>query len=117
MPTMTQPAPRTKPRRSLGAKIARLLRWGLGLGALALGGVLAFAWWVDNSTAKLIYAYDSPALPQRHVALVFGAGLNRSGGPSAILYDRVATAVDLYKLGKVDKLLMTGDNSTADYNE
>src|SRR5207237_6170858 len=30
---------------------------------------------------------------------------------------RVATAADLYKTQKVDKLLMTGDNSTASYNE
>ena len=52
-----------------------------------------------------------PICPRNHVALVFGAGLNRSGGPSAILYDRVATAADIYKAGKVRKLLMTGDNS------
>ena len=38
-------------------------------------------------------------------------------GPSAVLYDRVATGVDLYRAGKVAKLLMTGDNSEVDYNE
>jgi SanA protein len=34
-----------------------------------------------------------------------------------MLADRVATGVDLYRAGKVDVLLMTGDNSTIDYNE
>ncbi len=34
-----------------------------------------------------------------------------------MLADRVATAVDLYKAGKAQVLLMTGDNSTPDYNE
>jgi vancomycin permeability regulator SanA len=48
---------------------------------------------------------------------VFGAGLNRAGGPSAMLYDRVATAVNLYFDDKIDKLLMTGDNSAVNYNE
>ena len=34
-----------------------------------------------------------------------------------MLYDRVATAADLYKANKVAKLLMTGDNSEVDHNE
>jgi SanA protein len=55
--------------------------------------------------------------PARRVAIVFGAGLTRSGSVTAILYDRVATAADLYHAGKVDRLLLSGDNSTADHNE
>lgn len=51
------------------------------------------------------------------IAIVFGAGLERNGGPTPILYDRVATAVDLYKAGKVSKLLLTGDNRFINYNE
>jgi SanA protein len=33
------------------------------------------------------------------------------------LYDRVATAVELYRRGLVSKLLLTGDNRFVDYNE
>jgi SanA protein len=55
-------------------------------------------------------------VPQHHVAIVFGAAV-RNGYPTAILYDRVATAVDLYKAGKVRKLLMSGDNRFENYNE
>lgn len=47
--------------------------------------------------------------PARPVAIVFGAGLNRDGSPSPMLADRVQAAVDLYKAGKVQALLMTGD--------
>ena len=36
---------------------------------------------------------------------------------SAILYDRVAAAADLYRAGIVQKLLLSGDNRTFDYNE
>ncbi|MCS7054889.1 MAG: YdcF family protein [Thermoflexales bacterium] len=61
--------------------------------------------------------YGTPeAVPRHRVAIVFGAGV-RNGRPSAVLYDRVASAVALYKAGAVDKLLMSGDNRFAHYNE
>jgi SanA protein len=56
------------------------------------------------------------ASPAR-VAIVFGAGLKRDGTPTAVLRDRVMTAVELYHAGKVEKLLMSGDNRFEDYNE
>lgn len=56
-------------------------------------------------------------VPERPVAIVFGAGLWSNGRPSPILRDRVATGADLYFQGKVKKLLMSGDNSYIDYNE
>jgi SanA protein len=55
--------------------------------------------------------------PARPVAIVFGAGLRRDGTPTTVLRDRVETAVELYKRGKVVKLLMSGDNRFAYYNE
>lgn len=51
------------------------------------------------------------------VAIVFGAGLTRDGAPTAVLKDRVQTAAELYFAGKVEKLLMSGDNRFVDYNE
>lgn len=56
-------------------------------------------------------------VPQNRVAIVFGAGLLRDGSAGPVLSDRVETAVKLYKAGKVDKLLMSGDNSFVEYNE
>ncbi|HSJ90358.1 MAG TPA: ElyC/SanA/YdcF family protein [Anaerolineales bacterium] len=55
--------------------------------------------------------------PVRQVAIVFGAQVRRDGMPSAVLRDRIETAVKLYKNGKVEKLLMSGDNRFVDYNE
>jgi SanA protein len=55
--------------------------------------------------------------PNAPVAIVFGAGLNRDGQPSPVLRDRVSTAAELYFAGKVQKLLMSGDNRFLDYNE
>jgi SanA protein len=55
--------------------------------------------------------------PGRKIAIVFGAGLLRDGTPSPVLRDRVSTAAQLYFAGKVQKILMSGDNRFVDYNE
>lgn len=61
--------------------------------------------------------YSVETVPESRVAIVFGAGLQRDGSPSPILRDRVETAAQLYLSGKVEKLLMSGDNRFVDYNE
>lgn len=61
--------------------------------------------------------YSVADVPARRVAIVFGAGLWRDGSPTPILQDRVATAAALYFAGKVEKLLLSGDNRFANYNE
>lgn len=50
-------------------------------------------------------------------ALVFGAGIYRNGQPSAVLVDRVNTAIDLYNAGLIDEMIMSGDNSDESRNE
>jgi len=55
--------------------------------------------------------------PTVRVAIVFGAGLWRDGSPTPVLRDRVSTAAKLFFAGKVEKLLMSGDNTTVEYNE
>ncbi len=67
-----------------------------------------------SSWTRIYQVNDAPA---ERVAIVFGAGLNRDGTPTAILRDRVETAAQLYFSGKVQKLLMSGDNRFANYNE
>lgn len=56
-------------------------------------------------------------VPDRKAALVFGAGVLPSGEPTPYLKERVNTAVKLYKAEKVQKILVSGDNSTKHYNE
>ncbi|MBC8496531.1 MAG: YdcF family protein [Chloroflexi bacterium] len=53
----------------------------------------------------------------QRVAIIFGAGLWRDGSPTPVLRDRVTTGAELYFAGKVEKLLMSGDNRFDDYNE
>lgn len=51
------------------------------------------------------------------IAIVFGAKVWDNGELSPVLYDRVLTAVELYRAGRVKKLLMSGDNPTENYDE
>jgi SanA protein len=61
--------------------------------------------------------FTAKNVPSRRVAIVFGAGLWRNGSATPVLIDRVTTAANLYLSGKVEKLLMSGDNRFVDYNE
>jgi len=61
--------------------------------------------------------FSQDHVPARQVAIVFGAEVKKDGTPSIVLRDRVETAAALYKSGKVEKLLMSGDNRFVDYNE
>lgn len=68
-----------------------------------------------KATEENIYTLET--VPSKRVVLVPGAGLNKQGGPSAALKDRLDAAILLYNQGKVEKLLLSGDNSESSYNE
>jgi SanA protein len=61
--------------------------------------------------------YHVSSAPTARVAIVFGAGLTRSGLPTPVLRDRVETAAALYRAGKVEKLLLSGDSQLHGYSE
>lgn len=72
---------------------------------------------VITGTYSISRIYPSEEVPPARAAIVFGAGLWRDGRPTAVLRDRVSTAAELFFQGRVEKLLMSGDNSSLDYNE
>ncbi len=88
----------------------------MGRGLLFAGGLLLLPrlWTTLLALASIHLAEDAAPQP---VAIVFGAGLYRDGSPTPVLRDRLATAAELYALGKVEKLLFSGDNRTVYYNE
>lgn len=63
-------------------------------------------------------ASDLPRLSQgeHRVAIVLGAGLDGEK-PSPLLADRIDAAMELLDEGRVDLLLMSGDNTTQYYDE
>ncbi|MGB3652693.1 MAG: ElyC/SanA/YdcF family protein [Rivularia sp. (in: cyanobacteria)] len=95
-----------------------LQHWRLLCGVLLLSAVattLAINFYVKIVTSSR--RYNNPnQIPSQRVAIVLGAGIY-NGQPSPMLADRISAAVELYKLGRVKKLLMSGDNSSEDYDE
>ena len=91
--------------------------WRLTMLLAALGLLVMLLPRVITSAYSLNRIYQKESAPASRLAIVFGAGLRRDGTPTAILRDRVETAADLYFRGKVEKILMSGDNRFEYYNE
>lgn len=60
---------------------------------------------------------EIPAEDPPRVAIVYGARVFPDGRLTNSLYDRVLTGVELYRAGRVKKLLMTGDRQSDAYDE
>lgn len=93
----------------------RRISIGIGIAAVLLAVVFLWPWAVQRYYEKRIYTVAD--VPPGRVAIVFGAAVYRDGRLSAMLRDRVETAIRLYEAGKVGTLIFTGDNSAAHYNE
>jgi SanA protein len=92
----------------------------LALGAMSL--LLSILSWIAERRLEALAApyisADPARLPDVPVALVLGAApIGPEGGPNRYFIYRLDAAAALYKAGKVKYLLVSGDNSRADYDE
>ncbi|HEX5146878.1 MAG TPA: ElyC/SanA/YdcF family protein [Conexibacter sp.] len=55
--------------------------------------------------------------PHAQVALLLGARVTPDGTPTPMLRDRIEVAARLYRAGKVDEVLASGDHGTRGYDE
>lgn len=94
--------------------IGRSLFWG-GIALLVLTPLLSHVY-LQVMTRSRRYS-DLQAVPPTRVALVLGAGVWADGTPTPMLADRLDGAITLYQNGQVQKLLMSGDNGSRDYDE
>ncbi len=85
------------------------------LSALVAIGLFMPRWVMGLFAAPRTYTLEN--VPTTRVAIVFGAGLLRDGSAGPVLSDRMLTAVILYQAGKVEKILVSGDNRFIEYNE
>ena len=73
--------------------------------------------WVINSTDAYLYR-DSALMPDNEVGLVLGCSSYTSGGkPNPQFYGRIEAAAQLYRQGKVKRLILSGANPDSRYNE
>lgn len=68
-----------------------------------------------KSSSEFVYR-DAGVIRSCEVAIIFGAKV-RGGQMSPMFEDRVTSALDLYRAGKVKKILVSGDHGRAEYDE
>lgn len=89
--------------------------WTGGAAVVAVALVLALSHLVQESYAhRIVPLQQAPRAP---VALVFGAGLAPGGVPSPVLAQRLDAAIALWRAGKAEALLVSGDNSDRFHDE
>jgi len=100
--------------------VKKALVWIL-LGLMCLSAaVVVFAIWADGHVAARAAGrvYDSiDDVPHRDVALVLGTSKYANGRLNSFYTARIRAAAELYNAGKVDGILVSGDNGSDDYNE
>ncbi|SDS03163.1 SanA/YdcF family protein [Winogradskyella sediminis] len=80
-------------------------------------GVFVTFHWISFKAKGLTYD-DIDTIPKNNVGLVLGASKWAPSGSINLFYKhRVDAAVALYKAGKIDYILVSGDNGRKDYDE
>lgn len=94
----------------------RILRYGLFSLLGAIFFVVTINLWVVLQTNGRIYD-NLEDVPTGKVALLLGTSRNTARGANVFFMQRIYAAAALYHAGKVRKIIVSGDNSTDNYNE
>ncbi len=106
----------TSPARKRRTRKRRLARWLALAVAVLIAIPIAARTYLHFSSSGRVYSQIA-RVPHCHVAVVLGAKVRPNGTLSTLLEDRVDAGIKLYRAGKVEKLLMSGDNRFIRYNE
>lgn len=80
--------------------------------------VMVFSYHLISSSAKDRLYSDIQSVPPVEVGLLLGTSpRTRSGTESAFFQNRMLAAASLYRAGKIQYILASGDNSNLSYNE
>lgn len=98
-------------------KLKKIIKFGFLLGILIFVGVLGADWLVSHSVQGRLY-HSTNEIKYNKVGMLLGTGKYLSSGHINLYYRyRIEAAAALYAAGKIDYLLVSGDNSRKDYDE
>jgi SanA protein len=86
---------------------SRLIKAGIALGAAVAAFALAANAYVMRGR-RGAWSHDVASLPHADAAIVLGAMVRQDGGMSHMLADRVERAGELWRAGKVDRVIASG---------
>ncbi len=92
----------------------RVFKWLLSIVTIGICFVLVADLMVLRFRSSILSIGEIDHAP---VAIVLGAKVKDDGEPSDILRDRLLTAIDLYRAGSVEKILVSGDDGQIEYDE
>lgn len=107
------PFHRTRPTSRWRKAVLRACVVGVVLGAVVVAAANAV---VVSRTSDRVTT-DPDDLDRVQVAIVPGSRVRDDGSLGRVVAERVEAATALYRDGTVDKVLVSGDNGTATYNE
>jgi vancomycin permeability regulator SanA len=85
----------------------------------AIAAVIGFALLACVAVANgtVLFGGRAQGVKNLDCALVLGAGVRDDGTPSDVLRDRLDIALDLFRRGRVQRILVSGDHREASYDE
>ena len=82
--------------------------------------VVGLVLWVNDyqiaQTGEHIY-YNIYKLPHTQAVMILGASVRSDGTLSRVAQDRADMAVEVWRAGKADSILVSADNRSANYDE
>ena len=115
-----EPEPTSRPgggRRALLRRLTLVLLSLAGVLAVVTAGAGIWAWAVSSGHIEVAGESDDDGAARAPVAIVLGAAVHADGRPSPWLAYRLDVAADLYTSGRVEAILVSGDNRRVGYDE
>ncbi|OAD90151.1 protein SanA [Aequorivita soesokkakensis] len=106
-----------KKMKTLFSKIAKLYKWALLLSPFGLFAVICLDTYVLLETENQTFQ-STEEIPHNKVGLLLGTSKFMANGDINLYYlYRIKAAEKLFKAGKIDFILVSGDNGRIGYNE
>ena len=101
-----------------GMRLRRLFHWKLLMLGFGVGGALVLGchYWVETVAGPFCHD-DVSTVPKMKAAVVLGCAPTIQGRPNLFFTKRMEAAVRLHQAGKVEALIVSGDNGSKEYDE
>ena len=96
-------------------KWQRRIKWAVPTGFILIAAIIVAAnYVVEYNTEEFVYK-DLTAIPYNKAGLLLGTSKTlKSGLPNQYFLNRIGAAIALFESGKIDVIVISGDNSTKD---